>query len=235
MEETAQFSLSQTPDLTNRSSTSSLSKIAVVILLIILPVLGFYLGMKYQEEISLKTGRKTPQSTPRISVIPPSPTLIPTTAYSPSTPNPETLNWIPYKDSRYSYSFKYPPVWFLAGPQNLDGAQYVYVRFPNVGAPLEGAEAWITFETKPNTQNLSLEQWVAQNMKGQNITSSLPIKIGDVNVIKRIESSPSESEGARNLVIYAVNNKSLYHFVFLNYFNSKYQQQLDSIISTIIF
>ncbi|MFH1407449.1 MAG: hypothetical protein ABIJ36_00065 [Patescibacteria group bacterium] len=98
------------------TTVTTLSKILAGILFVLLPFVGFYLGMKYQTAISPKTvERTTTANVPAVST----PVKTPTTS-----PDP-TANWKTYEDPS-GYQIKYPETYFINVKNVLD-ATYVEI------------------------------------------------------------------------------------------------------------
>lgn len=93
-----------------------LSKYLAMILFIVLPIVGFFLGIRYQEILDLA---KRQQMENNLSV-----TRIPT-----PTPD-ETANWKTYRNTKYSFELNYPPDWIFNEEKRQDQpSALLYIGF----------------------------------------------------------------------------------------------------------
>jgi len=111
------------------SNPSSKTKYIIfgVLILFILIILGggtYYLGVAKQQSIMQKnnkvvTATVTPSETPISSLTPiPSSSSNPTLTSAPTTD--PTINWKTYANTKYEFSFKYPPNFFVDEQDNQD-------------------------------------------------------------------------------------------------------------------
>jgi hypothetical protein len=88
-----------------------------MMLFIAFPIVGFFLGMKYQETMDLTKSQQEESSL----VIPRAP-----------TPVDETANWKTYTNNKFGYSFKYPPILSVSNCPNYQCGEIIfYPKSPN--------------------------------------------------------------------------------------------------------
>ncbi len=118
-------------------------------LFIFFPFVGFYLGMIYEQGITINTSIVSlPQKNIKILLSP-----TPIASISGTISSNSTLNWKTYTSSKYNLSFKYPSNWksYTEGKITLVPLNKVqYLDY--VSAPIQ-----IEFQQNPN--KLTLDKW----------------------------------------------------------------------------
>jgi len=108
------------------TTVTKLSKYLAMVVFIALPIVGFFLGMRYQETMDLAKHQQMEANLliPRA----PTPTPIPIPTVDPSI----TASWKTYRSTTYGFEFKYPPTWFLLerGRRTVDYFRIARI-FPN--------------------------------------------------------------------------------------------------------
>ncbi len=144
------------------TTVTPLSKILAAVLLISLPFIGFFLGIRYQEMIDLTERQQEENnlSIPRI----PTPTPIPM-----PTIDPSTANWKTYRNEEFGFEVGYPESWTTLERssqsvefQHPDNSPYIsLVVFENIGGRGDESVGGITFcEAYPGqctTQKLNID------------------------------------------------------------------------------
>ena len=98
-----------------------LSKTLAMVVFVSLPILGFFLGIRYQEMMDL-TKRQEMESNLSITRVPtPTPIAIPTV--DPSV----TVNWKTYTNSEFGFSIEYPRNWILEAEDRAMYAKQFYI------------------------------------------------------------------------------------------------------------
>ena len=132
------------------------SKLLALSLFIILPLLGFYLGMKYQEQITVNS--------PVISEIQQIPTPTPTT-----TATIDTSNWKTYTNTRVGFSIKYPNRYPQPGlPSGPPTAPTIYANGTEVKTAIIFGKAFNdSYELIPVPYNSTLDDFLKARQVAQ--------------------------------------------------------------------
>lgn len=101
------------------TTVTKLSKYLTKVVFIALPIVGFFLGMRYQEMLDLAKRQEMNAdfSIPRAPT--PTPLAIPTV--DPSV----TANWKTYKNTKHKFSIKYPERWHLLPDSTYLGTTFL--------------------------------------------------------------------------------------------------------------
>jgi len=93
------------------TNVTSFSKILTAVLFISFPFLGFYLGLKYEEQFTQYL--ESPANVDQYIL-----TNQPTATKDPSTANPDSIgaNWKTYRNEEFGFEVKYPNAWMIESP-----------------------------------------------------------------------------------------------------------------------
>jgi hypothetical protein len=151
-------------------TVTTFSKLLAMFLFIVLPFVGFYLGMKYQEKVTV--------TTPTIPQVQKS--AIPTSTIIPI----DTSNWKTYSNTKTSYSFKYPANLYFYTPRKASSSAgfaildyQVISTAPESSIDIDGVPAgdYLDFYVEDNSSNQSIKDWVKKELE-------LPIKLTDITI-----------------------------------------------------
>ncbi len=96
------------------TTVTPLSKYLAIVVFVLFPILGFFLGMKYQELMNLSKRQEMEENLTITRAPTPTPFAIPTV--DPSI----TANWKTYANSQFEFTLRYPAEWKIAEAKEKD-------------------------------------------------------------------------------------------------------------------
>ncbi len=177
------------------TTVTPFSKTLAMILFILLPFLGFYLGMKYQQQVTI------PSST--VSEVQKVPSLTPTPR-STLQVSSASAGWLTFTSPRGDYSINFPSNWTYSGPVAPIDNTDIYINMPlKQGYNEGGPYVWISKVTNKNNadfltfitggnQNIEKNVKITDNKIGiYNVkeVTGLPSKMASINVYFPLENN----------------------------------------------
>lgn len=152
------------------TTITPVSKFLTLVLLLSLPFVGFFLGLRYERQFTQYLENRVSVDQYKVKTRP-SPTLIPSpeSTASADTASPDSIgaNWKTYIDNNDHYSFKYPSDWDLKEKDST----YQWIRLSPKVNPCDTTlypndceyAQLITISVKDNPKDLSIEEFADPN------------------------------------------------------------------------
>jgi len=223
-------------------TVTPLSKLLAITLFVSLPVVGFLVGIRYQEMMDLGKRQQIEQNLAVPRTPTPTPIAIPTV--DPSV----TANWKTYTNMGQGFSFKYPPNWQVAEPSFESGLilytsnlKTTYLEKYKYDIIQKGAVINVPYTPGVVMDYKSLDELVNDFKSSSQNVLSIQEKdfLLDGQTAKIITTKRNSYSSVDILFKYKVRTfETDYSFISLDSENEnfkKYQQDFDQILSTFQF